>query len=396
MKTHLSLLQVPLAMALAAAHAPAAGQSRFDTIYTFNGGLPLAISRVNGVLYGAFQGKVNGAYTCGSIFALEPEGGGPSVRGWNETTIYAFPSGGDACAPTIAPVPGPAGALYGLAGALYELQAPAEVGSPWTETVDYGDVAPVTGLANGPAGSFYLLNDASELLQLSPPSVSGGSWTATDLFNFPAGPQLAPNSLIAGPNGTLYGTSELGGYARGQYGAVFQLTPPSTAGGDWSLKILHSFGSGTGSGGNPVALTLASDGTLYGVTCGAASNCSFIESGNLGEGVAFQLTPPASGDGAWAFTVLANFGPRYLDSPLVERNGNLFGTYESSPGGALFELEKPPAPGGAWTVKYLHRFTNGQVPFGPLIMDENGVLYGTTGSLFDTVQTGTVYRIDTQ
>jgi hypothetical protein len=202
--------------------------------------------------------------------------------------------------------------------------------------------------------------------------------------------------LISGPSGTLYGTSELGGYAPGQYGAVFQLTPPSTAGSDWSLKIIHSFGSGMGSGGNPVALTLASDGTLYGVTCGAGVNCSFIEFGRLGEGVAFQLTPPASGDGPWSYLVLANFGQRHLDSPLVERSGNLYGTYESPSGGAVFELAKPTAPGGAWTVKYLHRFTNGQVPFGPLVMDENGVLYGTTGSLFDVVQTGTVYRVETQ
>jgi len=45
-------------------------------------------------------------------------------------------------------------------------------------------------------------------------------------------------------------------------------------------------------------------------------------------------------------------------------------------------LQPPSASGGARTVKYLREFTVGQNHFGPLVMDENGVLYGTTGTLF--------------
>ena len=94
--------------------------------------------------------------------------------------------------------------------------------------------------------------------------------------------------------------------------------------------------------------------------------------------------------------MLANFHTNNPYSPLVLRGGNLYGTYETATGGVVFELQPPATPGNAWTIKYLHHFTNGQVPFGPIILDENGVLYGTTGTLNNFVQTGTVYRIETQ
>lgn len=393
MKAPLALLTAASALAMAG-NSPASGQTRFSTIYNFSDGYPRAISRVGAVLYGAFQGKVNGSYTCGSIFSLEPVSGGSSGQ-WNESVLYSFGANLNACTPTIAPLPGPNGALYGLAGVLYELLPPAEPGGAWTET-DLCNLTPTTGLASGPAGSFYVLDEAADLLQLSPPAAGDGPWTATDLFDFPSGPVLAPNSLIAGPDGILYGTAGMGGYARANLGAAFQLTPPTETGGSWHLKILHNFGAGGGTGGNPVALTLAPDGTLYGVTCGAGANCNPVENGNAGAGVVFQLTPPASEDGEWAYTVLANFHTNNPYSPLVLRGGNLYGTYETATGGVVFELQPPATPGNAWTIKYLHHFTNGQVPFGPIILDENGVLYGTTGTLNNFVQTGTVYRIETQ
>jgi hypothetical protein len=135
--------------------------------------------------------------------------------------------------------------------------------------------------------------------------------------------------------------------------------------------MIHSFGAYEARGaGDPIALALASDGTLYGVTYGLCSFCGG------GQSVVFQLTPPTSGEGSWTYRVPWFVHDGQLASPLVLRGGNLYGTYEKSPGGVVFELQHPSAPGGAWTVRYLHHFTNGQVPFGPLIMDENGVLYG--------------------
>jgi hypothetical protein len=148
------------------------------------------MGRINGVFYGAFQGEENGIYTCGSIFSLEPSAGDTSGEQWDETVLYNFPANGGACQPSTPPVPGPGGALYGLAGNLYELQPPSDPGGDWTETVQYALDFPAGNLVDGPAGSFYVLNDGGgagfvgDLLQMTPPAAPGGPWTGTDLFDF--------------------------------------------------------------------------------------------------------------------------------------------------------------------------------------------------------------------
>jgi hypothetical protein len=61
-------------------------------------------------------------------------------------------------------------------------------------------------------------------------------------------------------------------------------------------------------------------------------------------------------------------------------------------GGAVFELQPRSETGGDWTYTALHTFTNGQVPFGPMVMTESGTIYGTTRDLFGSPG-GTVYEI---
>ena len=107
MKAPLALLAATAAVA-SAGGAPAAGQPRFSTIYNFTDGFPLAISRIGGVIYGAFQKRVNSFYTCGLVFSLEPSSGVASGEQWKETVLYHFPDSGDACEPTTAPIPGQA------------------------------------------------------------------------------------------------------------------------------------------------------------------------------------------------------------------------------------------------------------------------------------------------
>lgn len=389
-----ALQNLALAIALGAVLLPhdGAAQSRFATLYTFTNGMPVGLTAANSVLYGATFGAAPNGTDCATVFELQPPntGGGS----WTETVLYSFAR--NACDPLGAPVTGANGALYGVmiaggvygSGAMYELQPPASPGGAWTESLPYS-FGPASNLVAGPRGSFYVLNGYPELLQLQPPAVSGGIWTATVLYTFPAtgGP---PDSLTMGPNGVLYGTTAWGGSAPGQLGEVFQLTPPTVAVAAWTETVLHNFGYGGGYAGNPNSLTLASDGTLYGTAYGASLT------GGAGRSAVFALTPPASPGSNWSYTVLRDFGGDHPDSPLILRNGKLYGAVAAPTGGVVFELQPPTALGGTWITTYLHEFTNGQVPGGTLVMDKSGTLFGTTATLYSLPASGTVYRIATK
>jgi hypothetical protein len=328
--------------------------------------------------------------------------------------LYGFAATNDACHPVFAPVPGSGGTFYGLAvgggadgiGAFYQIHPPASPGEPWTDQVLYSfnaspDGSPITGspassLVGGPGGSFYVLTEGGAygggaLVQLVPPATADESWTGTILYSFGAPHDaLAPNSLIEGTGGSLYGTSEYGGDSVSQAGTVFQLTPPDAPGGAWTETLLHSFGEGVACAGadDPIALALAGNGTLYGVAAGGVG-C------DRGVGAAFALSPPASPGGEWGYTILRAFDTIQPDSTIILRDGNLFLAAQSPDGGYILELRPPAAPGGPWTTTELYNYTNGQVPYGQLFMNEKGTLFGPTGALLGLGQvgTGTVYMI---
>src|SRR5262249_27204305 len=155
---------------------------------------------------------------------------------------------------------------------LYAVQPPAAPGGLWTEEVLYSfggpgtnTSTPATNIVPGPSGSYYVLtqggiNGPEALFQLQPPASGTGSWTATMLYTFAGG--RAASSLVAGPNGALYGTSY------GGPGIVFQFTPPTAPGGSWTASLIHKFGNYYGFVDNPIALTVAPDGTIYGTAYG--------------------------------------------------------------------------------------------------------------------------------
>jgi uncharacterized repeat protein (TIGR03803 family) len=92
------------------------------------------------------------------------------------------------------------------------------------------------------------------------------------------------------------------------------------------------------------------------------------------------------------------FGPLLLD-----KLGNLYGTTSAGGGstrnckfgcGTVFELKKN--SGGTWTEKLLHNFTinsnDGTFPYGALLFDAAGNLYGTTNG-GGTGNNGTVFQL---
>jgi len=117
------------------------------------------------------------------------------------------------------------------------------------------------------------------VFELSPPLTSGGKWTESILWNFGTGSVVAGRAmdgvypyctLIVDKSGNLYGTTNAGGPYL--YGTVFKLAPPSIAGGDWEESILWNFGKGA-DGRQPVAgLIRDSSGNLYGTTITGGDN----------------------------------------------------------------------------------------------------------------------------
>ncbi len=185
--------------------------------------------------------------------------------------------------------------------------------------------------------------------------------------------------------GNLYGVTYYGGQS--SVGVVFQLSPPAVRGGTWTEKVLYSFTGGADGGFPNSGLTLDSSGNLYGTTYGGAT-----------AGVAFQLSPPAVKGGSWNYSVLHSFSGvgigdgAYPNGSLArDSQGNLFGTTQmgggvfcnSFPGpcGEVFELSPPALPGNPWTETVLYSFggvPDGQFPYGNVILDSRGNLFGTT------------------
>ena len=266
-------------------------------------------------LYGTtYSGGSSSPQALGTVFKLTPPAsdGGP----WSEQIVHSFPGySGDGANPVGPLTLGSGGVLYGATaagaisnyGAIFQLTPPVAQHGTWVEKLLYsftglnGDgYAPNAGVTLGPNGVLYGTTryggqyttlDCTDgrgcgtVFQLTPPAVGGGAWTETILHTFEgfaSGDGSQPNSsLVLGPNGVLYGTTRTGGgvgTAPG-YGTIFEMVPPPSPGGSWSENVLYSF-TGGNDGNTPNAVTLGTDGNLYGTT---------ISGGTHKVGVVFQF-----------------------------------------------------------------------------------------------------------
>ena len=177
------------------------------------------------------------------------------------------------------------------------------------------------------------------------------------------------SGLTRGSFGTLYGSTFYGGSAN--QGTVYKISRNS--GGGWTETVLYNFTGGTTDGANPDGnLLLGPKGTIFGTT---------VSGGLNNYGVLFVLIPSGT---TYTRKLLHTF-PRYTSPTsglVMDASGNLYG--ESGGGafgfGAIYEMERT-----ATGFKYvtLHSFaagSDGDDPFGGLILDSAGNLYGTTAS----------------
>jgi uncharacterized repeat protein (TIGR03803 family) len=205
------------------------------------------------------------------------------------------------------------------------------------------------------------------------------SWEQTVLYEFqgsPDGASPALGNVIFDRAGNLYGTTAAGG-AFGK-GTVFELSPSN---GGWTEKVLYSFMGGT-DGSDPYGtLVFDSAGNLYGTTPnGGNTGCSE----NDGCGTVFELSPSGSG---WTERILVTFeqgsnGCNPYGGLIFDQSGNLYGTTAlcgAQNGGTVFELSPN---GDNWTFSLLYALgpdiSGLGGPLGSLAIDGAGSLYGTT------------------
>lgn len=253
------------------------------------------------------------------------------------------------------------------------------------------------------------------VFMLTPPATKGGPWTESILWRFKTvvGDGYYPDAgLVMDKSGNLYGTTSVGGAygASSAGGTVFELTPPATSGGDWTEKIIWSFGNGTDGELPEAGLIMDKAGDLYGTTAVGGVYYTANALGGTPGGTAFKLAPPTRSGGNWTESVLWNFGNGTdgsdpLAGLVMDQVGNLYGTtsgggvYTITSGrlvyglGTAFKLSPPATKGGAWSEFVLWNFGNGTDGTGPgtaLTVDKSGNLYGTTdsGGLYDDLVPG--------
>jgi uncharacterized repeat protein (TIGR03803 family) len=270
---------------------------------------------------------------------------------------------------------------------------------------DMGAYYPAAGLIFDAAGNLYgttaygNCNGAKGGTVFELMRKTDGTWTKKTLHNFGNGEDgyNPVASLTFDAAGNLYGTTNLGGAY--DYGTVFELSP--TADGDWTEKVLHSFNNNNGEDGYyPLAnVIFDSAGNLYGTTQmgGAAGGQA---------GTVFELSPTGSGDWtekilhSFGFHYVGEFPPdghQPVAGLIFDASGNLYGTtlYGGLASGTVFELS--PATDGSWKEELLRVFRgdeNGGNPAGGLIFDAAGNLYGTTafyGACYSCL--GTVFEL---
>lgn len=355
------------------------GQTQYKVVWSFagapkDGATPTGnlVADSAGNLYGTTSGGGSAPACapiggCGTVFQLSKN----PDNTWTETVLYSFCSNfsGSGCLDGAYPK---AGLLVDSSGNLYG-------------TTSIGGSSTVCGFGGCGGGTVF---------KLSPPTLPGGTWTETVLYDFCTNTDkcldgaVPLSTLTSDASGNLYGTASVGGNGHASGGLVFELSPGQ---GGWTEKVLYSFcslGSGEAcpDGKQPMAgVTFDKKGNLYGTTyLGGSQDFS-------GGGTLYKLTPGPSG---WTESVLlAGRGPSGagpLGMVTFDPFGNIFSTFSAGgPAGVGGVFRYVPGVG-----RNLFWFDgkDGYAPAaGVLIDSKRAALYGTTSGGGFTF--GTVFQI---
>jgi uncharacterized repeat protein (TIGR03803 family) len=367
-----AVLSSALTFILVAATPPAQAQT-FTDLYNFTGSSDgknpygSLVRDAAGNLYGttAYGGSSN----AGTVFKVDKSGA--------ETLLYNFTGGADGGEPYAGLIRDASGNLYGTTynGGLSGVGTVFKVDASGTETVLHSFATggqdgcnPGGGLVRDKAGNLYGTTTGCGSSGFGIVFKLNKSGTETVLHAFTGGRDGgAPYAGLArDSSGNLYGTTPFGGSA--SYGVVFKVNPSGKE------TVLHSFAGGASDGCSPTATpALDEKGNLYG-TADACDPSNW--------GIIWKVTQKK------VETVLHNFAGGETDGGypyagvILDANSNLYGTTGEGGGtgcsnglgcGTVYKLSK------ARKLTLLHSFTgaDGSSPFGAVIRDASGNLYGT-------------------
>ncbi len=356
------------------------GTNVITTIATFNnstGANPSAgvTLDASGDIFGTtYSGGASGE---GTVFEI--------VHGTNAITTLASFNGTNGGFPASGVTLDAAGNLFGTtwagSGTVFEIPRGATTIVPLVSFTNSAGHSPSAGLTIDSAGNLF------GTTQYGPGSASGtvfeiasGTSALTTLATFNGVNGAYPaDTLTLDASGDVFGTTPYGG--AGNAGTVFEIVRGSSV-----VTTLASFNSSTNSstGAAPSAgVTFDSSGNLFGAT---------TTGGAFNNGTVFEI--PKGTTTLATLDSLTSVDGGYPDVLALDGNGNLIGsTYRGGPNndGTLYEIRP-----GSNTRALLASFNgvNGANPYGNMVFDAGGNLFGTTysggasgyGTVFEVVQ----------
>jgi uncharacterized repeat protein (TIGR03803 family) len=331
----------------------------------------------DGTVYGLTKGK-KGAWTESVLHTFGGSASGDGSEPTGITTIIErTEQAPDAIVATV-------GGGTSNNGALVEL-IPTSSG-PWTESFiysfggtpdganPYGD--PLVDKQGNIYGTTYAGGNsgAGTVYRMSP---KGPSYIETILYSFQSGNDgEGPRAgVVADKKGELYGTTEGGGTGSNGTGTVFKLT---ASGSTYTESILHSF-QGVPDGSGPTAgVCSVPNGSLYGTT---------EKGGTQNLGTVYKLTPSGKSykeSVLWSFGIASGDGAYPYGGVVVDKKGVIYGTTleggsgGSSGPGTFFTLT--PSSGTYKESIYNFTGTNGEYPYAGPSVDSKGNICVTTGA----------------
>lgn len=241
---------------------------------------------------------------------------------------------------------------------------------------EYADTDLETDSAGNIYGTTVLGGDfgGGTVFQLSP---TANGWVHTVLYSFTGGVDGGEpyKGVTIDSQGNLYGTAVTGGSGNceGGCGVVYKLTNSK---GTWTQTVVHAFTGGNDGSGPGARVTVDRAGNIYGMA---------PTGGAFGLGTIYKIRPVPHG--SWTFNVIHAFtggpdGATGSAGRMILRNGHLYGAVTAGGNfgsGIVFELRA--GGGGDRDLKVLYSFRgqpDGSFPYGALIFDGSGNIYGTT------------------